>query len=48
MPRSSQRALYRAVFPDASPETVSTRDAETLEWIRDYFRLDVNLVKLYD
>jgi hypothetical protein len=49
--RQSPDALfYRAVFPDASvpPETVSARDAETLEWLRDYFQLDVDLVKLYD
>jgi N-glycosylase/DNA lyase len=46
---SPDTLFYRAVFPDASvpPEIVSTRGAETLEWIRDYFQLDVDLVKLY-
>jgi N-glycosylase/DNA lyase len=47
--QSPDTLFYCAVFPDASvpPETVSTRDAETLEWLRDYFQLDVDLVKLY-
>jgi hypothetical protein len=47
--QSSGALFYCAVFPDVSVslETVSTRDAETLEWLRDYFQLDVDLVKLY-
>ena len=48
--QSPDKLFYRAVFPDASlpPATLSTRDAETLQWLRDYFQLDVDLVKLYD
>jgi N-glycosylase/DNA lyase len=47
--QSPDTLFYRAVFPDASvpPETASTRDTETLEWLRVYFQLDVDLVKLY-
>ncbi|KAH9993756.1 DNA glycosylase [Russula vinacea] len=43
--------FYRSVFPPdspASPELKTTRDAETLLWLRDYFQLDVDLVMLYD
>jgi N-glycosylase/DNA lyase len=38
------------VFPEstASPEVEAARDAETLLWLKDYFQLDVDLVKLYD
>jgi N-glycosylase/DNA lyase len=47
--QSPDTLFYRVVFPDASatPETMSTRDKETLDWLRDYFQLDVDLVKLY-
>ena len=31
-----------------SLELKTTRDAETLLWLRDYFQLDVDLVMLYD
>ena len=48
--RQSQEALlWNAVFPTAptSPEETAQRDAETLEWINDYFQLNVDLEKLY-
>lgn len=48
--RQSQEALlWDAVFPNApkSPEDTVKRDAETLEWINDYFQLDVDLKELY-
>ncbi|KAN0132102.1 hypothetical protein V8E53_010139, partial [Lactarius tabidus] len=47
--QSLDTLFYRANFPDASvlPETVTVRGAETLEWLRDYIQLDVDLVKLY-
>lgn len=48
--RQSQEALlWDAVFPTApsSPEETVKRDAETLEWINDYFQLDVDLKELY-
>ncbi|KAF9265482.1 DNA glycosylase [Marasmius fiardii PR-910] len=42
--------LYRAVFPDPQPtgEQLVTKDNETLVWLRDYFQLDIDLLKLYD
>ncbi|KAI9449902.1 DNA glycosylase [Lactarius psammicola] len=47
--QSPDTLFYRSVFPDTSvpPEVVSTRNAETLLWLKDYFQLDVDLVKLY-
>lgn len=48
--RQSQEALlWDAVFPTApaSPEETAKRDAETLEWINDYFQLDIDLNELY-
>lgn len=49
--RQSPEALfYRAVFPSGSlsPSQDALRDAETLTWLKDYFQLDVDLLKLYD
>ena len=49
--QSPDTLFYRAVFPDdspVSPELKTTRDLETLLWLRDYFQLDVDLVMLYD
>ncbi|KAL0581541.1 8-oxoguanine glycosylase ogg1 [Marasmius crinis-equi] len=42
--------LYRAFFPDPQPseEQIISKDAETLVWLKDYFQLDVDLLKLYD
>lgn len=47
--QSPDTLFYRAVFPDTSvpPEIVSARDAETLLWLKDYFQLNVDLVRLY-
>ena len=48
--RQSQEALlWDAVFPVAptSPEETAKRDAETLEWVNDYFQLDIDLKELY-
>jgi N-glycosylase/DNA lyase len=41
---------YRAAFPvpPTSSDEEGFREQETLRWIRDYFQLDVDLVKLYD
>ncbi|KAI0320749.1 DNA glycosylase [Amylostereum chailletii] len=40
--------LYRSVFPDSVPiGDMSVREAETLAWIKDYFQLDIDLIKLY-
>jgi N-glycosylase/DNA lyase len=38
------------VFPDSSvsPDVGTARDAETLSWLKDYFQLNVDLVKLYE
>ena len=48
--QSPDTLFYRAVFPDSpvSPELKTTRDAETLLWLRDYFQLEVDLVMLYN
>jgi len=48
--QSPDTLFYRSVFPEstASPEVETARDAETLLWLKDYFQLDVDLVKLYD
>lgn len=48
--RQSQEALlWNAVFPNppTSLEETTERDAETLEWINDYFQLDIDLEELY-
>lgn len=48
--QSPDTLFYRSVFPDppVSPEVESARDAETLLWLKDYFQLDIDLVKLYN
>ena len=49
--QSPDTLFYRSVFPPdspTSPELKTTRDAETLLWLRDYFQLDVDLVMLYN
>lgn len=42
--------FYRSVFPEPalSPAQESEREAETLLWLKDYFQLNVDLLKLYD
>jgi N-glycosylase/DNA lyase len=48
--QDSETLFYRALFPkdkiDASNDS-DTKDEETLNWLKDYFQLDVDLVKLY-
>ncbi|CAG8601670.1 2190_t:CDS:2 [Acaulospora colombiana] len=43
--------FYRTILPvdasDASVATAESKDEETLVWLKDYFQLDVDLVKLY-
>jgi N-glycosylase/DNA lyase len=48
--QSPDTLFYRSVFADSSvpPEVESARDKETLLWLKDYFQLDVDLVKLYN
>lgn len=48
--QTSDTLLYRAVFPEPprSSEEDVMREAQTLSWIRDYFQLNVDLLKLYD
>ena len=48
--QTSDVLLYRAVFPEppGSSEEDVAREAQTLTWIRDYFQLNVDLLKLYD
>ena len=47
--QSSDTLFYRSVFPDPQPlpHDYAEREAETLEWLRDYFQLDTDLVALY-
>jgi N-glycosylase/DNA lyase len=47
--QSSDTLFYRSVFPGAptSPTQEALRDVETLTWLRDYFQLDIDLMKLY-
>lgn len=47
--QSQETLLWNAVFPNPpiSPEETAKRDAETLEWLNDYFQLDVDLQELY-
>ena len=48
--QSDETLFYRSVFPNGplDPEQVDAREEETLAWLKDYFQLDVDLVKLYD
>jgi N-glycosylase/DNA lyase len=48
--QDNQTLWYRGVFaqPSVSVEDQTLRDAETLEWVRDYFQLHVDLENLYD
>ncbi|KAG2111701.1 DNA glycosylase [Suillus discolor] len=48
--QSSDYLFYRSVFPGEhlSAEQEAARDEETLIWLKDYFQLDVDLLKLYD
>ncbi|ESK94507.1 n-glycosylase dna lyase [Moniliophthora roreri MCA 2997] len=48
--QSPTHLLYREVFPDPqpSPSHLALLEAETLAWLKDYFQLDVDLLKLYD
>ncbi|KAG2078155.1 N-glycosylase/DNA lyase [Suillus decipiens] len=48
--QSSDYLFYRSVFPGEylSAEREAVHDEETLSWLKDYFQLDVDLVKLYD
>ncbi|KAJ8078900.1 8-oxoguanine glycosylase ogg1 [Marasmius tenuissimus] len=42
--------LYRTFFPDPQPfgDQIIVKDAETLVWLKDYFQLDIDLLRLYD
>ena len=48
--QSPDYLFYHSVFPGEppSPAQEEARDEETLAWLKDYFQLDVDLVKLYD
>ncbi|THH12513.1 hypothetical protein EW146_g7622 [Bondarzewia mesenterica] len=48
--QSPDTLFYRSVFPEPSPSVnqEAVRKAETLAWLKDYFQLDINLLKLYD
>jgi N-glycosylase/DNA lyase len=47
--QSSSTLFYRSVFPAISlPSQEAVREKETLQWLDDYFQLDIDLLKLYD
>jgi N-glycosylase/DNA lyase len=48
--QSPEVLFYRSVFPDEHVSLTQTaiREAETLTWLKDYFQLNIDLVKLYD
>jgi len=48
--QSSEALFYRSVFPNGylDPVQVDAREEETLAWLKNYFQLDVDLIKLYD
>jgi N-glycosylase/DNA lyase len=50
--QSNDALFYRACFPEQPTSASSSldvqRNAETLEWLKDYFQLDVDLARLYD
>jgi N-glycosylase/DNA lyase len=48
--QSPDTLFYRSFFPNVptSRSEDALRDAETLKWLKDYFQLDIDLVKLYD
>lgn len=48
--QSSDYLFYRSVSPGEhlSAAQEGVRDEDTLTWLKDYFQLDVDLVKLYD
>jgi N-glycosylase/DNA lyase len=48
--QSPSTLFYRAVFPNPQPSPIQSplQDAETLEWIIDYFQLQIDLVALYE
>ena len=47
--QSPDTLFYRTVFPEVSTSTQKAlKEAETLTWLRDYFQLDIDLMKLYE
>jgi len=50
--QDSESLFYRALFPKDETNACSDsdcvkRDGETLAWLKDYFQLEVDLIKLY-
>ncbi|PPQ63066.1 hypothetical protein CVT24_005921 [Panaeolus cyanescens] len=48
--QSPDTLFYRSVFPDPQPSSKDLqiqREAETLQWLNDYFQLHIDLVTLY-
>lgn len=46
--QTDDELFYRACFPSGSPlDSGSDATDSTLQWLRDYFQLDIDLEKLY-
>ncbi|KDR73529.1 hypothetical protein GALMADRAFT_251252 [Galerina marginata CBS 339.88] len=47
--QSPDTLFYRSVFPDPQPLSTNLleHEKETLEWLKDYFQLNIDLVSLY-
>ena len=48
--QSPDTLFYRSVFPEVpiSPTQETLKEAETLTWLKEYFQLDIDLMKLYE
>lgn len=49
--QDSESLFYRSIFSknasDTSQDSEDTKEVSTLAWLKDYFQLEVDLVKLY-
>jgi N-glycosylase/DNA lyase len=46
--QSPTTLFYRSLFPQGASTVDADAQASTLAWLRDYFQLDIDLVKLYE
>lgn len=45
--QTPEAIYYRAIFPTEKTPVSNDEDGSTLVWLRDYFQLDVDLLKLF-